>query len=272
MRLPTLIDAWSGPAPLLRSRDATSNEGAFTLIELVVAMVLLAMVLAMASGSIVRQFGGARTARSGAASDAAIARATNQFSDDVAGAMTPDLRDGKLRDPVEYRAAVQRNETATSSDPSQPGRALDIDVVVTARGDQLSLRRDVHRSAGVECVTWRVNPGAAYRVERMVDPAGACGRGSLGRTTMVSAPSGIAGLDRTPFAYQLICKGCPNGGRPTCRSWSAPAATTAQRRWVVAAAMSVTDIGGDASTLARGSSRVGIRLRDTESYRRALGC
>lgn len=241
------------------------------MVELIVAMVLLAIALAVASGAIIQQVSGSSTARAGAISDAKVARAAASFADDVAAARTLDLVGGELRDPAEFAAAVRDNAVARSSnpDPARANRPLDIDAVLQATDRELRLQVEADAmSPGTECITWRVAPGAAFAVERLVDRTRACGAGALGREQMLSAPAEVTGIDRTPFGYELACGAC--GGGVTCRPSPAASVPADRLRWITAATFGIDVVSG--STPGAGSSKVSIRIRDTASYRRALGC
>lgn len=240
------------------------------MIELIVAMVLLSIALAVASGALIQQVSGSSSARAGAISDSQVARAAARFSDDVAAARTPDLVGGELRDPTEYAAAVRSNAVARSSnpDPARANRVLDIDPVLLATGNELRLQLEADPSPGVECVTWRVGGGAGFSVERLVDRTRACGGGGLGRERMLVAPAGVAGIDRTPFGYEIACGGC--GGGVTCRPTPVGSVRADRLRWVTAVTFGIDTV--TRSSRASGTTKVGIRIRDTESYRRALGC
>ncbi|MCW2962345.1 MAG: hypothetical protein JWM90_2732 [Thermoleophilia bacterium] len=267
------------PSGVRQQRAPISRqEQGFTLIELIVAMVLLAIALGMVSVFVLQSISGGTGARSGAASDAAIAAATVALEDDVAAAVTEDRRSNKLRDRVEFAQAVRSNGVARSNNPSDAGRVLDIDDILVATPSELQLRADVDAAAGVECVTWRASTTNGYRVERLVSGAGGCGTGSLSRRTHVSAPAGVTGLTATPFSYQLLChrSSCPGSLAPAsapCRPWTSTNAAGGQRRWVVGVSARFVNVTSDkAVAKASGSASIAVRSRDTESYRKALGC
>ncbi len=257
------------------ARHAT--ESAFSLLEMIIAMVLLGVALAVVGNVVVQATGGSNGARAGAISDAAIARAATMLADDVAIANTSDRRDNLLRDPADLAGALQRNDVAYSSDPSRPMMRLDIDEVVTATSTELQVRSDVHRRAGVECITWRAITGATFQLRRMVGSA--CGGSELSdRVVLESKNPTAANIDTSPFTYRLLCsaRSCP-GSRASnaapCRPWDATTVSTAQRRWVIGVVAVLGVVTEErAAAGGHGTMRISIRSRDTETYRRGLGC
>lgn len=263
------------------------RERALTLIEVIVAMVLLAIAIAIVATVVVQSIQGSSSASSGAISDAAVTRVSDRLSDDVASAMTEDRRDHRLRDPAELAAAVRRNEVPLSSDPAEAGTVVDIDDVVTATETRLQLRADVDRAPGVECVDWEARSVAQrFELVRRVARAGqACGSGGLGEQVILRSDSNAARradgtplIDTTPFSYRLMCHSasCPGSAAPAgepCQPWSRGTVAAAQRRWVVGVDATIGTVTVQrASGSAAGTVRMGIRSREIGSWRRALGC
>jgi prepilin-type N-terminal cleavage/methylation domain-containing protein len=62
------------------------SERAFTLIEVIVAMVLMAIAVALVCYGVVSALNSSSKARTGAVSDAAMSRVSQQFSADIAAA------------------------------------------------------------------------------------------------------------------------------------------------------------------------------------------
>lgn len=255
------------------------SERGFTLVELIVAMVLLSIALSIVAAVVVQAIQGSGGARAGALSDAAIASAAAALADDVARATTPDRRDNLLRDPADLAAALRRNEVAYSSNPADSGRVLDIDDVLLASPTELRVRSDVDATAGVECVTWRATVAGAFELRRMVDTAGACGQGRLSSRVMLrSTRPAAANVDTSPFRYRLVCnrRSCPGSGASAaapCRPWASENVAAANRRWVVGVdAVLGTVTEGRSVASGHGSVRIAIRSRDTAAYRQGLGC
>lgn len=246
-------------------------------------MVLLVIVVAMVVTGIVAALRGSADARSGAISDAAMTRVTTAINDDVARAMTADRDAARLRDPVELARAITRHEPAYSTSPADPpGTVLDIDDVVDAQPDRFSIRVDADKSvAGAECVTWRASStDGTFAIERLVDPGASCGSGSIARTTFVSAPADVAGINLEPFSYDLVCApaSCDDSGASDpaapCRPWTVSSVPASQVRRVVAVRATITAATAQSGSASRsdGTSSSTIRSRDTATYREALGC
>ena len=262
----------------LPTHVAPRREAAFTILELVIGMILLGLAIGVVGQVVIQAVGGGAGARAGAVSDGAVYRAASMLADDVAAANTEHRRDNLLRDPTDLAGALQRNEVPYSSDPARPGMRLDIDEVVRATPTELQIRADVDRAVGVECVTWRAVTAGGFQLRRMVGPA--CGSASLSdRVLLESSNPAAAGIDTTPFAYRLVCsrRDCPNTGAPSgseCQPWIVEnrAVRTEQRRWVIGVDAKLGVVSEGAAAGGTGSMRIAIRSRDTETYRRGLGC
>ncbi len=247
------------------------------MIELVVAMVLLGLALALVVVVVMQAIGASSGARSGGISDSSIARAAARLSDDVVLASTADRRDNLLRDPADLAAALQDNEAAYSSDPSSPSQLLDIEDVVVATPKTLQIRADVDQADGVECVTWRASDASGYELRRLVGAT--CGTGSIADDVMLrSSNPAAANIDTAPFRYRLLCHrtACAGSQAPPsspCRPWIVDSVPTHQRRWVIGVIATLGTMTEERSvTSAHANVKAPIRSRDTETYRRGLGC
>ncbi len=265
------------PCALVRA----PREAAFTLIELIVAMILLTIALGIVGGVVMQSISGSGSARSGGISDAAVARASTMLGDDVGKAMTQARRDNKVRDPADLAAAVRRNEPAISSDPADNSARVDIDDVIMATSTELRLRADVDRTAGVECVQWLARTtGSKFILRRRVDRQGAaCGGGRLSDLVVLQSDSAAASLvDTTPFSYRLMCRRgtCPGSSAPAsspCRPWSVASVPANKRRWVIGVDANLGAVTEERSAAAAtGELRSSIRSREVQTWREALGC
>lgn len=261
------------------------RERGFTMIELLVAMVLLAIALAMVSTVLIQALSGGSSGRAGSVSDAAVARTMSALQDDLGAALTADRRDARLRDPDEFATAVRTGAPAFSSDPSSPG-AVDLDDVVTATPTMLEMIGDFAPNPGYECVSWQATTssgsgsGSGYQLMRMVGPASSCGSGSISSRRMLHAPAGASGVNAAPFSYELVCNQTLCAADPgadasaPCRPWiTTGAVATARRRWVVGVVASLTQVSGSTnSAQSAGTMKASITSRRSDSYRQALGC
>ncbi|MCW2955635.1 MAG: hypothetical protein JWO69_504 [Thermoleophilia bacterium] len=240
------------------------------MIEVLVAMSLFAVALALVTTNLLSGISGSSTARAGSVSDQAVARTMSAFSSDIAAAQTPDRRDDMLRDPNALARAVQAGGNPLSTDPSIAARPVDLDDVVTAQGNAVQVRADVDQAAGTECVTWRTET-ASGRVSlvRLVDatcPGATAGGGAISKRSYSWAPATLPGLDPTPFAFRVVS---PGACRPTLRD----AVAGVQRRWVVAVDVALVNVTTDRTpTKGAGSTSTLVRSRETGAYRKALGC
>lgn len=261
-------------------KRAAERQLGFTLIEVLVAMVLLAIAVGIVGTIVVQAVVGFRGANSGAVSDSAVTRSVDALTSDVAAAVTPDRRDNRLRDATEMSVFVRTGAVASASNQTTgESMPIDIDDLTMATPTQFRLKADVDRTPGTECVTWIAQTiGTTFTVERRVDPWNGCGGGSLSKKTYISAPSTAAGLDTTPFTYQLICNRtvCPGSSASLaqpCRPWAVEGTVSAaQLRWVIRVDATFTQVAADGATGGEGATGVALRSRDTESYRKALGC
>lgn len=259
-----------------------------TLIELIVGMVLLGIAGAMVFGVLIQGFTGSSGARAGGVSDAALARTTDAFRDDVSRAATTDSATGKVRDQLGLAEAVRLGipawKPATRSDGSvdvdAPMVLADIDDVRIATGATVQV------VVGPRCITWRAAPARdAFEVSRSVAPSSNCNAATETRRYL-SAKAGAPGFNRAPFSYQLMCnpRVCPpersrplaNGagtGRE-CRPWNVAEVPRNRLRWIVgidARLVSLTT-SGKAAGAGQASVSQSIRSREVERWREALGC
>jgi len=253
------------------------HERAWTMIEMLIGMVLLAIAMAVVIGAIVQAVSGSTGARTGAISDAALSRTSDALSDDIARATTPDHADNVVRDPNDLARGV-RNGTDISTSAQGAPMIANLDEVVIA--DTSTLRLIV----GTRCVTWRAATAAKFTLTRSETAATNCDAPATPKQYISAVPT-APGLDTTPFSYSLVCNAtlCPGSSADA----SAPCKASVfgdtpsevrvpdqQRRWVTgvqASIMSVvTESKSTASTQGSISQRIGVR--DVENYRTALGC
>jgi prepilin-type N-terminal cleavage/methylation domain-containing protein len=269
------------PGPGTASTVGAGADAGFTLVELIVAIILLAIALSLAFSGLVGALSGGGTARNASVSDAAVYRTVAAFEDDVARAFAPDRDASKLRDPVDLQRALVEGTPAVSNDPSEIGRVLDIDDVMLATRTRLQLRVDADtRRPGIECIEWNAAAvGSEFVVTRTVLASPTCAGATLVEEVFLRAAS-IDGLDVNPFSYELMCRQglCAGSQAPPvapCRPWTVEADVgPRERRWIVGVGASFTQVSGDGRQVSRtrANSMAGIRSRETAAYRRGLGC
>lgn len=247
------------------------------MIELIIAMVLLAIALGLVMTGLLSALNGSGGVQAGAISDASIGRVTASFADDVARAQTLGRSEGLLRDEVQLAKAVRSGGSVISSDPANP-EAVDIDDVVSATSSSFTIWADVTGDKGVECVTWTAGTSSGrYEVVRAVHAT--CGGAELERQVMLRAAANAEGMNLQPFSYDLVCNAslCVGSGataKAPCRPWNETSVAGTQRRWIVGikAAFSTVSQQGKSAANGAGAVEMSIRSRDIEIYRSALGC
>lgn len=253
-------------------------EHAFTLIEMVVAMVLTTIAAGIVASVIVQGIAGSSGARAGSVSDAAIRRSVDAMSDDIARAATTDRRDGAVRDPIAFAQAVRAGSAAWKPARRSNGAVdmnaamvrADIDDVRAASGSRFSV------AVGSQCITWAVVQSTLIR---SVAPVTNCAA-TTSRRVYIRSESARGGLNRAPFTYQVVCNPAvcagarPVRGTPPCRPHEVTSVATNQLRWVVGidATLATITIDSKGTSESSGSISQSMRSRETASYRQALGC
>ena len=134
-----------------------SNEDGFTLIELVIAMVLVSILLVVFASVLIKVFSGSSKAISERGVIDNVSNTMTMFSGDLRAAASPDRTEGLVPDQTQLSKAllqgapvrgVLRNTTVT----------LDPRDVLEATATSFMMRSDVLPTAGVECVYYYVRP------------------------------------------------------------------------------------------------------------------
>ena len=144
-----------------RPSRAQTTERAFTLIELVIAFVLIGLVLGIAVTVIVRGFSSAADTSSTTKARADAAEAAERLGSDVRTARSVGRDGAKIADTADLERAVQTDGPLYDID----GNLLDWRDVVVAAPNTFTFQSDVvdERAGGTsepECVTWSVANGA----------------------------------------------------------------------------------------------------------------
>jgi hypothetical protein len=247
------------------------------MIELIVAMVLLAIVIALVGDSFLRAVSGAEFASSGAASDAAIARAVGKFQDDLAVTETADRTARLVREQASLDAALRQGVAAPSDDPTI-NRAVDLEDVLQATPTLVQLQADVDRArAGAECVTWRATTsGDRYEVTRTVQGQGCAGASET--EVVFKGAAQASGAVTQPFSYRLMCNRSVCGAASQapssspCATWVQTTVNGAQRRWITAVQAQFVANTGRSGTNGKSGVSMNIRSRHDHMWKTALGC
>lgn len=265
--------------PPQRVRVPRGVEGAFTMVELMVGLILLGLLLAMVGGPLVSALNGAAKTEATAGVERMVEDAEDRFSTDTMAAFTPDRERSRIRDASKFRRALtEPNFIARSDDPREQGRELDVRDVPMADAYNYWVRADVlATSPGAECVKYAAaGPDKEwFWLHRQVLGGTSCTGGKilLSETLVKNAPriAGITDKDQPVFAYSILDEDCstyvfaPGDGE---------AVPPDEVNRIMAVQLRVSGVvqRGKAASAASNVSLVGIRSRSAYDYRTALGC
>jgi prepilin-type N-terminal cleavage/methylation domain-containing protein len=251
----------------------TSAEDGFTLVELLVAMVLGAIVLALIVGAIIDMFGSSeRSAMKSKAERSAVA-AVEMLTSDLRAARAPE------REPF-YTGSADNLRNLILFQRDQGLLVHDIAVATPTR---LAFYAELdNTSPRAECVVWAVQPNGSLR--RTVYPftsncAGASGAARQDSEVMPPAAKNASALAKPPqpFTYRLLA-------HPANVATVRPNACTTPTRTTAASALErdqITSVELDlrsfvAGKVGRGDQElitaVSISSRQAQEYRYAIGC
>lgn len=268
------------PAFLPSSR--TRTEG-FTLVELIVGILLLAIALTFIARPILDGLGGSSHADSAAVVEGEISNTAAKLRRDLAAAGAPDRNPNDVRTVEQLHSDLMAAPgTVTSDDPARAGARIDVYDVLAATPTKLQFRADVDPAVGSECVTYDVSTGATLEITRTVTAGTTCGGAVLSKDDLVPRQPRVAGV--TPagtFAYDLICSrsardGCGGSISRDCQPAATPSTSVAgvMRNAIVSVTLSASAVERRGNSYSASSEDVSAPLRSRESsfYRRALGC
>jgi prepilin-type N-terminal cleavage/methylation domain-containing protein len=142
----------------MTARSVTRGEAGFTLIEMMIAMVLVAGLMIVISTVLTKTFGESGRAQQERKAAQDMRSTMGQFGNDLRVARSPD------RDPRYVGNGNDLGGALLASKPLQvqlPGAAapttLDVRDVVEATSTSFAFRADVLPNAGVECVRYAVD-------------------------------------------------------------------------------------------------------------------
>lgn len=256
-----------------------STDAGFTMIEVIVVFLLLAVVLGFAFRPLLQGLSGADSTQAQALASQRATEALELVRADVQSAFAPDRDARHIRDVEKLRRALTDRTFVTYSDDFSYGtRRLDVRDIVRATPTELHVRSDVlaaDRNAPVECVRWQVPPASSstwwvrrtvYANERSATGT-ACSGGTITNDLELPSAPRIAG--RTPtaaFAYELL--------QPNCSTVRRATVTGLDLNRIVAVHVTFVASGArrKAFALDTASTVVIPTARETTEYRRALGC
>jgi type II secretory pathway pseudopilin PulG len=256
------------------------RERAFTMIELLVAFVLIGIVCAVAASSIIRGFSGAANTATSASGRAKAAEVADRLGNDVRAARSVGRDGARIADVADLVRAVQTDGVLYDID----GNVLDWRDITVAEPNRITFQSDVVDEASgsqslPECVTWQVDSSAqGWKVQRTTRAyATGCANGGgtvleddamTPPTTALPAP----GTSGTPalFAYvlaQRVGQGC--GPSTLSRTLSSD-----ERNRVVGIRIDFSGLVVHREDASRTALRdeISMRSRSSADYQLALGC
>ena len=273
-----------------RTRDIVRDQNGFTMIELLVGMVLLAIVTAVAFRPVMDAFRGSSKAQTQAITEQQIQDAQEALSADLrialAGERTPDNLPGV---PELSRALSGRPGTAMSARTGYP--LWDVYDVWYAGNDGtkswLVVRADVSAQPGVECVQYMATLSPQVSLTRTVsiwnfvnnNAQASCGGAQIDTKEIISPSQTAVGVDVTSLFTLHELKNdaaCTPTDIPLTQGVELNPFTAGGEELNRVIAVSIDlyssrERGGQFSSSSR-SVRISLRPREDATYRRALGC
>lgn len=266
------------PTGQLALREFTREERGFTLVEMLVAIVLAAIVLGVTALVVIQSFTGSNDAASHTRAHASAAEIAERFGSDVRGARALG-RDGSfVIDLITLEGAIDDN-----SDIFEQTQEVDWRDIVVAAPNRLVLQVDVvDEAVGTksvpECVEWVVPSGTTWAVQRIVRQYTAkCagGGGAVVESDVLTQPTNLRprpGTGGTPplFDYTYTVAVAAGG----CTTATASSPTAIQRNRIVGLAIDYDSLQVQRDSAARSNARetVALRSRAGADYQTAMGC
>jgi prepilin-type N-terminal cleavage/methylation domain-containing protein len=251
---------------MLTSRQ---HDDGFTMIELLVAMVLLCLFLAMAGQMLMGWWGSSHQAADSAVAQTNAADALNALSKDIHSAQAP-ARDGAELTPDDLQDALLRGNAQTP----------DLMDVLVATPEELDLRVDaLVQDSGppqVECVRYYRDPTTHDFHRAIYASWQSCSANLVEDDVLLKAPpSGVA--DTPIFSYDLQYN--PVNSSPldpsNCTTQTVTTATGLQLNYIATVHVDLDSFVAEGSTYAgnvRARDQFGIETRFSHDYRYAMGC
>ncbi|MBC7645091.1 MAG: prepilin-type N-terminal cleavage/methylation domain-containing protein, partial [Thermoleophilia bacterium] len=276
------------------TRRLHDGQQGFTLIELMVALIILAIVVAALSKPLLGAFSTASHARSSEGAQAAVLRSADLLQADVLAARSPDRNTSRQRGVDSLSQALLRDArgSAVSDDPSDLGRSFDVfDILVASRTQLRMVVEADGRNAGAECVQWDAEDTARTRqvyLRRVLYSNRNCGGRVLASDTLIPrqpwVPTNIGETSASVppvFTYHLLCNpdaahcggrfGSSAGG---CRGWNSTNVVDSGLNAIVSLSfdMRSVEMHSGAPASSRSINQITFPAREATDYRRSLGC
>jgi prepilin-type N-terminal cleavage/methylation domain-containing protein len=272
------------PAPGASHSDARG----FTLVELIVAMVLLAIALTMVTRGLLDGFSSTSDAITEREAQHMVDKATQQLTQDLRSARANDRNVNDIRQPYLLTRAIMLGTAIYSGDcpPSATCKLLDVADVKAATSTTFEFMADVDTSSvGAECVTYTIPPsGATFWMRRAVTAYSSATRtcaaaGASGAYLIRPQKVPTSAVGHPVFSYQLVCNrsaaGCSLAGGPKCTPTTQTSVGSAvARNWITSVTVDLTSLveRGESRSIDSLKGTASIRTRENHDYRLALGC
>ncbi len=176
----------------MRMIRPTNRESAFTLIEMLIAMVLVSGLLVIASTLLVRSFGESGRSQQERKAMQSVRDTTAKFGNDLRVARAPDRNPAYVGNGNELGSALLADQELQLKLPGGTTQTLDVRDVVEATSRSFAFRADVNPAAGVECVRYAVDEvgGPFVREVRTYDTATRSCGAVLERQELIQAVQG----------------------------------------------------------------------------------
>ena len=255
----------------MRVSEPNMREHAFTLIELIVAMILGLIVMALVIGVVMNMFSAGERASLDNKAQKAASLAADMLTSDVRSMRAPQREPRYTGSPDNLRAMFL--------DPKGNPNNYEIHDITFASPQQVTFLAEVDNTkAGVECVTWQVQPDRAlHRIVRLhTANCGGGGGGVVATQVIMPAPetakASAAAAIPNPFSYRLLAVTKP----PVCKETNVTSGTlsTLQRDQVSNVMLDLRSFvaGRTATGDQQLQSSVTISSRQGMEYRYGIGC
>lgn len=136
------------------------SEHAFTLIEMLIAMVLVGGLLIIISTVLVRSFGESGRTQQQRKATQDVRNTMSQFGNDLRIARAPDRDPRYVGNGGDLGAALLSQKQLQVQLPGATSAVLDVRDIIEATSTSFAFRADVHPNPGSECVRYAVDgPG-----------------------------------------------------------------------------------------------------------------
>lgn len=256
----------------MQLRRDKPHEHGFTVIELLVAMVLSAVVLALIIGVVIEMFGSSERSSMQNKAQKATTLAADMLTSDLRAMRAPQREPRFTGSPDNLRSMILDGDD----------QGLLVHDLLVAEPSRITFYAElVNSSVDAECVTWHVRPdGALQRDVLRHAPGCTSATGMLQSSIVMPQPersrAAAAASIPAPFSYRQLRQPTPANPDPsTCTTPTVPSAgTVLGRDQVTAIDMDLRSFV--AGRVGRGDQHlqtsVTIASRQGMEYRYAIGC